>query len=113
MNKLDQRIKELQTLINLPEFNEIIEEKLTENWRESRNEVYREHNQKREEYCKRLKASLTKEEKERMEKSHRWRFVNDEEEECMFCKIDLDDMWRCPQYCLTEEEKKDFYYNNN
>ncbi len=101
MQKLDQRIKELQALINNPEFNEIIREKLTDVWHDTENEAYREMNERQKEYERRLNASLTPEEKKRMDNSHLWRFIDShsEEEGCAICFIDQFTYWHCPQYC--------------
>jgi len=105
MNKREQLVKELQALIDKPEMNEIIEQKMGDAWFEGRNESSREWVEKQEVIFKRLKEGLPDEIKEAMVKSHIW-VDREYESECARCGIDDNDVYERPNYCLTKEERE-------
>ena len=108
MKKLAQRIRELQALINNPEFNEIIEEKLMDVWHDTVNEESKQYSDSWKEYCRRLNASLSRAEKEKMDDSHMWRVINNEgESDCPICHIDEFSFFQCPQYCEPKNQKNE------
>jgi hypothetical protein len=55
-------------------------------------------------YCENLKAHLSSEEKQRMEKSHRWSWSDnpDRDSECIVCGLSEHGMYIKPQYCDKE-----------
>lgn len=101
MKKIEQLIKELQMLINKPEMNKIIEEKMMDMWRDARNDATQEYIARQEVYEKNLIANLSEEERQRMAKSHHFTQTSDygDEEKCYKCDMDTLDFERCPQYC--------------
>lgn len=106
MTKLEQLTKELQALIDNPDLSKIIEDKMWFAWDDGKNQAYRQQREYQKEYNRRLNASLTKEEKERMEDSHGWGFRDGDEtdEYCFRCGLDLFVWMECPQYCEPREQ---------
>jgi len=101
MDKTQLLIKELQMHVGKEELNSVIEEKMMDVWRVSRQEKEADYVRYSQEFNARQKASLTKEERERMEKSHHWQDTSEfGDTECSFCKIDERAMFNCPQYCI-------------
>jgi len=105
MNKREQLVKELQALIDKPEMNEIIEQKMGDAWFEGSSECTHEWVRRQEIFGKRQKEGLSEEERKRMDKSHIWQ-DGEYETECIKCGLGDNAMFECPQYCLTKEERE-------
>lgn len=89
-------------LVNNPELNNVIDEKLWDAWRHSRNEKDMEWVKRWENLADRQRKYLTPNELERMRQSHFWQTAEDETtEECMNCGLDYHAFYDFPQYCET------------
>lgn len=101
MEKLEQIKLELKALVGNPDLNNVIDEKIDDVWRYTRDESDSKWIERERRYCENLKAQLSTEEKEKMEKSHRWSWSDnsDHDSECIVCHLNEHGMYTKPQYC--------------
>jgi hypothetical protein len=104
MQKLEQFKKELKALVNNPDLDNVIDGKIDDVWRHTRNESDEKWLEREKRYCENLRAHLSSEEKQRMEKSHRWSWSDnpDRDSECIVCGLSEHGMYIKPQYCDKE-----------
>lgn len=107
MKILDQLTKELQALVEKPEMNEIIEQKMGDAFHEGRMEATAESYMRWKKAGERQIAGLLPEERKRLENGHVWGDgAYEGDSECMRCGIDYNDMFEFPQFCDPREKKE-------
>ena len=101
MKRIEQLTKELQALVGNAELDEIISQKMSDAYFDGENEAIRRNTERWDAFGKIQRERLTKEEKDRMIKTHH--FDTDPEwsdaDKCVWCELEYDDFQKCPQYC--------------
>lgn len=106
MQKLEQFKRELKALVDNPELDSVIDSKIDDAWRYSRDELSTEYSMRERRYCENLKAQLSPGEQKRMEDSHRWSWNDnpDNESTCIVCNLSDHGMFIKPQFCNDKQD---------